>query len=58
MKTIMISKFDTYSEIMAGYYMDPAWCSKYQQFQDVGMGFLAWIFKKISKKVPWFLHML
>ena len=38
----MIRKFDTYSEMMPVYCMDcPACCSKCQQFQDMGVGFLA-----------------
>ena len=37
MNTIMINKFDTYSEIMPDYCMDcPAKYSKCQQFQDYG----------------------
>ena len=49
----MICKFDTYSEMMPVYCMDcPAWYSKYQQFQDTGVGFLAWIFKNHLERYP------
>ena len=38
----MIRKFDTYSEMMPVYCMDcPSRYSKSQQFQDMGVGFLA-----------------
>ena len=38
----MISKFDKYSEIMHDYCMNcPACYWKCQQFQDMGVGFLA-----------------
>ena len=38
----MIHKFDTYSEMMPVYYMNClALYSKCQQFQDMGVGFLA-----------------
>ena len=45
----MISKFDTYSEIMPDYCMDcPAQYSKCTQFQDMRVGFLL-----ESLKIAW-----
>ena len=49
----MISKFDTYSEIMPDYCMDyPARYSKCTQFQDMRVGFFAWIFKNLMESYP------
>ena len=48
----MISKFDTYSEIMPDYCMDcPAGYSKCPQFQDRGWGF--WLESLIKAPTRW-----